>query len=143
MSTRSWSLRSAPEATADARRFVRASLPRRLTRVSVDDAVLLADELVANAVRHSATTEPIEISVTVWDARVRVSVMDAGEGFDPMAEPAAARSADVGGWGLELVASLASRWGVDRDDEHTIVWFEIDGTPRSPETGQHPIGERP
>src|SRR5262245_21348732 len=92
-STRSRSPRPAPDAAADARRFVRASLPRRLTRVDVDDAVLLADELVANAIRHSATTEPIELSVTVWDATVRVTVTDAGEGFDPMAEPAATRSA--------------------------------------------------
>jgi anti-sigma regulatory factor (Ser/Thr protein kinase) len=128
MSTRSRSFRSAPEATADARRFVRASLPRRLTWINVDDAVLLADELVSNAVRHSATTEPIKLSVTVRDTTVRVTVTDAGEGFDPMTEPAATRSAGVGGWGLELVASLAARWGVDRDDDHTTVWFEIDGT---------------
>lgn len=127
MSTRSRSLRPAPDATADARRFVRASLPRRLTTVNVDDAVLLTDELVANAVRHSATTEPIQLSVSVRDGTVRVTVTDAGEGFDPVAEPAATRSAGVGGWGLELVASLSSRWGVDREDEHTTVWFEIDG----------------
>jgi serine/threonine-protein kinase RsbW len=133
MSTRSRSLRSAPEATADARRFVRESLPRRLTRVEVDDAVLLADELVANAVRHSATTEPIQLSVTVRDGSVRVTVTDAGQGFDPTAEPAATRSTGVGGWGLELVASLASRWGVDRVDGHTAVWFEIDGTPAGTE----------
>ena len=82
MSTRSRSFRPAPEATADARRFVRASL-RDQPRVLVDDAVLLADELITNAVRHSDTQDPIDVSITLVDSHVRVEVSDAGRGFDP------------------------------------------------------------
>ena len=69
------------------------------------------------------------LAVSVRGGTVRVTVTDAGDGFDPMAEPAATRGTGAGGWGLALVASLASRWGVDRVDDHTEVWFEIDGAP--------------
>ena len=129
MSTRSRSFRPAPEATADARRFVRASL-RDQPRVLIDDAVLLADELITNAVRHSATQDPIDVSITLVDSHVRVEVSDAGRGFDPaeLTRRAIVSSKREGGWGLELVASLASRWGVETDGRRTVVWFEIDGS---------------
>jgi serine/threonine-protein kinase RsbW len=58
------------------------------------------------------------------DAReLRVSVRDRGPGFDPdrFREPT-----DDGGWGLDLVRSLSSRWGVDPSDNGTDVWFAID-----------------
>ena len=127
MSTRSRSFRPAPEATADARRFVRASL-RSKPEALVDDAVLLADELITNAVRHSATRDPIDVSITLADTHVRVEVSDAGRGFDPeeLTRRATVASKREGGWGLELVASLASRWGVETAARRTVVWFEID-----------------
>ena len=129
MSTRSRSFRPAPEATVDARRFVRASL-RDEPKLLVDDAVLLADELITNAVRHSATRDPIDVSITLAATHIRVEVSDSGHGFDPeqLTRRATATSKREGGWGLELVASLATRWGVETDAGRTVVWFEIDGS---------------
>ena len=125
MSTRSRSFRSAPEATADARRFVRASLVDS-SDVVLEDAVLLADELITNAVRHSETTDPIDV---VHHARRRTRPgrgVGHGSGSTPVS--CLGRGRARGGWGLELVASLASRWGVESDGTGTMVWFEMDGT---------------
>jgi anti-sigma regulatory factor (Ser/Thr protein kinase) len=128
LSSRSRSFRSGPEAAADARRFVRVSLGRDLPPVMIDDAVLLADELMTNSVRHAATTEPIELSVTVREGVIRVAVSDAGRGFDPNDPTPPTGPPRDGGWGLELVQSLSDRWGVDRDGTRTVVWFEMDAS---------------
>jgi anti-sigma regulatory factor (Ser/Thr protein kinase) len=124
MSTSSRVVSSHVTAFAEARRFVRDSLgpvPRRI----IEDAVLLTSELVTNAVRHAGLDEQDEIEVTVSvNARaLRVTVRDQGPGFDP---EAVVRRSDEGGWGLDLLRRLSSRWGVDRGEIGTDVWFEID-----------------
>jgi signal transduction histidine kinase len=82
------------------------------------DVLLLATELVTNAVRHGRP--PIAMAVESADATLRVEVQDAGGGRPARtAEPGPA-----GGWGLLLVDAAADRWGVL--DGSTSVWFEID-----------------
>ncbi len=130
MSTRTRVVSSRPTAFVEARRFVRDSLgpiPRRI----LDDAVLLTSELVTNAVRHAgrAPEDPIELTVSLDSRVVRISVRDRGPGFDP---EAVRRRSDEGGWGLDLLRRLSSRWSVDRSDAGTDVWFEID-LPAGPE----------
>ena len=124
---------SRPAVFGEARRFVRETATAKAPRHVVDDATLLASELVTNAVRHTggSSDDPIELSLTVDPATLRVSVRDRGPGFDP--RELRARS-EVGGWGLDLVERLSSRWGVDRHPDASEVWFEIDlpvdtGTP--------------
>jgi anti-sigma regulatory factor (Ser/Thr protein kinase) len=91
----------------------------------LDDALLLTNELVTNAVRHAghATKDPIEVAISVDDRTLRLTVRDKGPGFDP-ARPR--ERTEEGGWGLDLVKALSSRWGVERTDTGTDVWFEID-----------------
>jgi anti-sigma regulatory factor (Ser/Thr protein kinase) len=125
VSTSSRVVSSHATAFVEARRFVRESVgpvPRRIT----EDAVLLTSELVTNAVRHAGLDVGDEIEVTVSvDADVlRITVRDRGPGFDP--EAVASRRSDDGGWGLDLLRRLSSRWGVDRGEVGTDVWFEID-----------------
>jgi anti-sigma regulatory factor (Ser/Thr protein kinase) len=116
---------SGATAFVEARRFVRESVGRVPRRI-IDDAVLLTSELVTNAVRHGGLDDRDAIEVTVSvDARVlRITVRDRGPGFDP--EAVARRRSDEGGWGLDLLQRLSSRWGVDREELGTTVWFEID-----------------
>ena len=110
-----------PDAPSDARTALRRFHPE-LTPELMQVVVLLASELVSNAVQH-ARASSIPIRFEVMPSHVRVEVVDGGDGF-----PIEARRPDpaqTGGWGLHLVDQLASRWGVT---EHAgnRVWFEID-----------------
>lgn len=124
MSTSSRVVSSHATAFVEARRFVRDSVGPVPSRI-VDDAILLTSELVTNAVRHAGLDDQDEIEVTVSvDPRIlRITVRDRGPGFDP--EAMVPRS-DEGGWGVDLLRRLSSRWSVDRDSAGTDVWFEID-----------------
>jgi anti-sigma regulatory factor (Ser/Thr protein kinase) len=122
--TRSRAFPSAPETAAAARAFLRETAALRLQRRLLRDALLLTTELTTNAVRHgSGAGDPIDVIVSIDDRAVRVTVRDRGSGFDPAQSQA--RTED-GGWGLDLVDALATRWGVDPGDGTTEVWFELD-----------------
>jgi hypothetical protein len=53
---------------------------------------------------------------------VRVEVIDHGAGFLPA--PRTEEADEPGGFGLYLVGTLASRWGVESNDG-THVWFVL------------------
>lgn len=80
--------------------------------------VLLASELVTNAVRH-AGGEDVAVDAHLRPGFARVEIADGGPGFDPEVRH------DAEGFGLRLVDKLASRWGVEQEDG-TRVWFEVD-----------------
>jgi len=87
-----------------------------------EDALLLVDELVANAVRHAQG--PVGVTVTLVENLLRVSVSDDSH-RDPVLQRPGAES--TSGRGLMLVDLLADRWGVNpaADDLGKSVWFEI------------------
>jgi two-component sensor histidine kinase len=106
-----------PESARRARRaLVQAGLDPDLDHT----VSLLATELVTNSVRHVEGVDEVRLEATLTDGFARVEVMDSGPGFDPDVRH------DVDGFGLRLVDKLASRWGVDRADGSTKVWFEVD-----------------
>ena len=86
---------------------------------------LLVSELVTNSVRHGrlGLSQWIDLCVETTPRSVRVSVTDAGVGFDRPEGPP--RPGDPSGWGLYLVDQMADRWGVTHDGR-TEVWFEIE-----------------
>ena len=110
-----------PDAPSDARTALRRAhpdLPPDLMQV----VVLLASELVSNAVKH-ADSNSISVRCAVTPQCVRVEVTDQGPGFAP--DPGPMDLSRVGGWGLHVVDELSSRWGV-ADGPGSRVWFEID-----------------
>src|SRR2546430_1640382 len=115
------------EAPAAARRALTA-LNGTLHLISGErlrDAQLMASELVTNAIVHGGDRErPVRMEVRANEDSMRVTVIDAGNGFDPdrLVGPSPEQA---GGWGLPVVASLAYRWGVDTATLKS-VWFEID-----------------
>jgi anti-sigma regulatory factor (Ser/Thr protein kinase) len=81
---------------------------------------LLATEIVGNAVRHASlrSDQRIVFFARLHDDFARVEVADPGDGFDP-------DRVETEGYGLRLLAKLASRWGIDTR-RGCRVWFEVD-----------------
>lgn len=110
-------------APAQARAWVAARAPH-LPTDAADDALLIASELVTNAVRHG---EPeIVLAVDVSGDSLRIEVSDGGDDLPAMPElqPAVERPT---GRGLLIVAATASDWGVVRVDGRPgkTVWAQL------------------
>jgi anti-sigma regulatory factor (Ser/Thr protein kinase) len=87
-----------------------------------DVCMLLASELVTNAVTHGSGSVELEIRS---DGR-RLVVAVGQEGHVPeLPEPRMSAPDAMTGRGLAIVAELATRWGADVDERGTTVWFEL------------------
>ncbi|MGA5818274.1 ATP-binding protein [Kitasatospora sp. NPDC094028] len=88
---------------------------------AIFDAQLALCELLVNAWRHGDTPAPVVQILAIAQGTLRVSVSDespvlpAAPTLDLLAES---------GRGLQLVAGLTSRWGVDPQERGKSVWFE-------------------
>jgi signal transduction histidine kinase len=92
----------APAEAGTALRRFHPELPPDLMQV----IVLLASELVSNAVKH-AKAEMVAMRFHVAAEHVRVEVGDEGPGFTPeVTEPA---PGTIGGWGLHLATRPTSQ----------------------------------
>jgi anti-sigma regulatory factor (Ser/Thr protein kinase) len=110
-----------PVSVRGAREFVAGVLAEHGFHGDADLVLLLASELVTNAVRHAAT--PFEISVVVEDGGVRVAVTDGDRDHPP--EVQHPRPDDTNGRGLLLVDRLSAVWGSDLTRGGKSVWFTL------------------
>ncbi len=92
---------------------------------SLDDGLLVASELVTNAVRHSGCVVAHKLQVDIGRRRDRllISVHDPGLSGGG-AEPVRPERSEPGGWGLALIERLCLRWGSERPDGYR-VWAEL------------------
>ncbi len=104
-----------------AREFVGDALTDQGFEGDSDVVLLLASELVTNAVRHAAT--PFEITVDVADDGVRVAVADGDVDHQPKVRHPGPE--DTNGRGLLLVDELAAGWGSDMTRGGKSVWFQL------------------
>jgi len=75
--------------------------------------VLAAHEAIANALTHSATTEPVSISAAREDEHVTVEIVDAGTWAAP---------ADKGnGWGLLIMRRATTSATIETNEDGTRV----------------------
>ncbi|WP_405497524.1 ATP-binding protein [Streptomyces sp. NBC_00096] len=72
-----------------------------------DDVLLVVSELVTNACRHAGGADTVRVG---WqEGELMVEVEDASDTMPQ--EPAAEAKGEAGGYGCQLVAALADRWG--------------------------------
>lgn len=113
-----WKLPTDLSAARAAREHVAATL---IGRPECDDAVLVASELAANAVRHGRP--PYELRLEVDPDTVLVTVTNHGDQFAPnMEEPDPYSDS---GRGLEIVRALAQTVGSWRDGDNLGVWARV------------------
>ena len=108
-------------AAANVRRVLADFIGDRVTGASLQDAYLVASEVVANAVLHGQGEVVVRASLA--DERLHLSVTDSGDG-SPVLRPA--DPARVGGFGLQIVDRLSSSWGVAPFPGGKTVWVVID-----------------
>ncbi|MFB9515955.1 ATP-binding protein [Streptomyces purpureus] len=96
-------------------------LPEELT----EDLTLIASELVTNAVKHAASSDPefparcrLTVERPAPDT-VRVEVLDS---YKDRSVKRRAGDSDESGRGLFLVEALATSWGVTRQTNGKTVW---------------------
>jgi hypothetical protein len=127
MFSRDADISGGPGAAATARRVVEAELTGRLPPQVVEDVALLVTELIANGVRHGGAGTDSSLHLLLHGngpgLHVEVSNPEVGTSVLPARRPADLSGG--GGIGLNLVDTLASRWGV-RSIPRTAVWFEFD-----------------
>jgi anti-sigma regulatory factor (Ser/Thr protein kinase) len=128
-------LAAVPTAVGAARRYVRSELASAGLAALIEDAELVASELVTNAIKATGVmaTEPtwveleglavIRIRLCFAKSSVFIEVWD-HDATQP--KPKVATADDVSGRGLLIVTSLCVRWNVRRVPAGgKVVWAEL------------------
>jgi anti-sigma regulatory factor (Ser/Thr protein kinase) len=118
----SLTIQARPEMVGAARSFVANALGQ--ADPATDVAVLLASEIVTNAVLHSNSRRAggtVTITAAEMGGGVRIEVAD--EGSERSIPQVKGHGCVSGGHGLLLVQTLADQWGYLRHEFGTTVWF--------------------
>jgi DNA-binding NarL/FixJ family response regulator len=103
-----------------ARQFVGQKLAEWALDDLVDDALLIASELAANAITHAAS--PCRIRLALTPSTLRIDVLDTGAGTP---EPQPPSSTEEHGRGLHLIDALTTAWGLEVLPDGKMVWAEL------------------
>jgi anti-sigma regulatory factor (Ser/Thr protein kinase) len=115
-----------PSGPAQARAAVSARAEQLGLGETCDDVVLLASEMVTNAVRHAAP--PVRLEIAAGNDDVVVAVTDGSSGL-PAPRPADPEA--EGGRGMLLVDLLSADHGVRIDPPGKAVWARVRRRARS------------
>ncbi|WP_437048253.1 ATP-binding SpoIIE family protein phosphatase [Streptomyces sp. enrichment culture] len=107
-------------AVPDARDLVSKAMHEWGLRHLANDMMLIADEMVANAVRHART--PLRVELRRAGERVVLEVTDSSP-----EEPRliVSHPGEFGHRGIFLVDAIATRWGTRWIDGGKVVWAEV------------------
>ena len=106
-----------PSSGAAARQFVAKRLDEWGYRQSYDDILIVAAELVSNAIRHGSA--PVLLRLATQQGCVRLEVTDGSAEEPVLHEPG-----PEGGFGLLIVERLCTRWGVEHVGDGKFVWCD-------------------
>jgi anti-sigma regulatory factor (Ser/Thr protein kinase) len=116
---------------AQVRRAIVEDLEQRdVSALVVDEAEIVASELVSNAIRHARPLADGTLRVH-WKVKagvVEVEVTDGGSDTTPRPAPRTVWASS--GRGLRIVRSLAHEWGVAEDRHGSTVWASLGGPSR-------------
>jgi anti-sigma regulatory factor (Ser/Thr protein kinase) len=90
---------------------------------AADEAVLLASEVVTNALVHARDATTVTVNVAVTATFIRIDVLDDGQTGIPHWRDADSQAED--GRGFRIINALAQRWGFTRERDRTCCWFEV------------------
>jgi len=107
-------------AVASSRRFVTDTLMSWDLGHVVEDGTLIVSELATNAVMHARSEFTVLLSYEA--GTLCISVRDDSAAVPSVKNPP---GTVIAGRGLRLVASIARRWGTDRDGRGKLVWAEL------------------
>jgi anti-sigma regulatory factor (Ser/Thr protein kinase) len=133
----------APNPVAEARRWVRRTLPELVRRTVREDLPadldLVVSELCGNALRHTGTIG--EVALEARPDAVRVVVADPDDRDPHVRHPD--RTVESGR-GLMIVEALSSAWATEHDRPGTgkRVWADLRLSVRHRGVGDHPAAER-
>lgn len=106
----------------EARLFVREALAITDAPADiVDSAVLLVSELATNVTLHARTD--LQVTLRFDDSTLWGEVKDWNS---RLPQPCTAPEGATTGRGLTLVDAVATRWGIDQDDDGKAVWFFLE-----------------
>jgi serine/threonine-protein kinase RsbW len=84
----------------------------------IQEIVLALTEACANVVQHAGEHEEYQVDIAIDDVFCRISVVDDGDGFDPVTTTAAQERSPLDpGRGLVLMRALVDRLDFVRDDD--------------------------
>jgi hypothetical protein len=113
-----------PDSAAIGRRFLRQTLGGWAVPMdAAEQAVLVAGELLSNAILHAGT--PLSLEITYAAPIVRIAVRD-GSLTPPSVR--SYRKDSMTGRGLRLVGMTSRSWGVEPLSDGKVVWATVDGS---------------
>jgi anti-sigma regulatory factor (Ser/Thr protein kinase) len=122
-----FSIAATAAAPAGARVEIGAWLAReRSDEVLIETAQLVVSELVTNSVRHAQTAAGARVRLTasLQGSMLHIELFDTGVDGNVSRRPPTFEDGS-GGFGLDLVAELATTWGVERGPRGTTVWLDL------------------
>jgi anti-sigma regulatory factor (Ser/Thr protein kinase) len=113
-----------PANAAIVRHSIAADLSNRdVAPAAIQDVVLVASELVSNAVVHT-TGDEVQLDVT-WEVEPDAVLIRVVDPSPDLPRARSTRSTDTRGRGLSIVAALALDWGVRRTERGKQVWARV------------------
>ena len=112
------------------RDWISSAITRHGCPVDPADAALAVAELFANAVMHGPAGGRVLVGYCLWSKGARIVVCDGGGPSTPRLRHST--SLAEGGRGLQVVDSVAARWGSFRLTGSQVVWCDFGQPLRAP-----------